>query len=361
MISSEVQRTLVKSPPELWSELSDETALARHLGEFGEVRITRRTPEERIEWEAPQARGSIHLKPSGWGTRVTLTLERADTPSDAPAPPAIAPEPTAASGPAPAPQSDPPPAPEPQASAPEPQAAAPEPNASAPEQEPAPEVQDTPAPAAEPPAQISMPEQRPEADAERQLDAERDEATTSAAALAPASRRGFFKRLLDRWRAELGPINGALPVNGALPIPREQRQVVGEDIADASAARASASAAGPLESKTTDAPTTARPPGEGAEPQPTPTADAIGQALGTPPSDGASPLALPSPRTDTAEQHDEKATPADTTTPAPAPAPADISTELRAAEEAATDGDTLALRAVLDSLGSAHHRPFSRA
>ena len=52
MISSEVQRTLVKSPPELWAELSDPAALARHLGELGEIRITRTEPEKIVEWEA---------------------------------------------------------------------------------------------------------------------------------------------------------------------------------------------------------------------------------------------------------------------------------------------------------------------
>src|SRR5438132_1197186 len=46
MITSEVQRTLVKSPPELWAELSDPTSLARHLGELGEIRITRVDPEQ---------------------------------------------------------------------------------------------------------------------------------------------------------------------------------------------------------------------------------------------------------------------------------------------------------------------------
>ena len=35
MITSEVQRTLVKSPPELWTELSDPESLARHLAELG--------------------------------------------------------------------------------------------------------------------------------------------------------------------------------------------------------------------------------------------------------------------------------------------------------------------------------------
>jgi hypothetical protein len=76
MISSEVQRTLVKSPPELWAEISDPEALARHLGEFGEIRITRVHPEQKVEWEAPEASGSIVIKPSGWGTKVKLTVTR---------------------------------------------------------------------------------------------------------------------------------------------------------------------------------------------------------------------------------------------------------------------------------------------
>ena len=80
MITSEVQRTLVKSPPELWAELSDPAFLARHLGELGEIRITRVDPEERVEWEATGASGSVAIKPSGWGTRVTLTVQH-----DAPA------------------------------------------------------------------------------------------------------------------------------------------------------------------------------------------------------------------------------------------------------------------------------------
>jgi hypothetical protein len=76
MICSEVQRTLVKSPPELWAEISDPEALARHLGEFGEIRITRVQPEQKVEWEAPTASGSIVIKPSGWGTKVKLTVTR---------------------------------------------------------------------------------------------------------------------------------------------------------------------------------------------------------------------------------------------------------------------------------------------
>jgi hypothetical protein len=76
MISSEVQRTLVKSPPELWAELSDPALLARHLGELGEIRITRVEPEQTVEWEAENTSGTVQIKPSGWGTRVTLTVTR---------------------------------------------------------------------------------------------------------------------------------------------------------------------------------------------------------------------------------------------------------------------------------------------
>src|SRR5262245_54265389 len=68
----EAKRTLVKSPPELWAELSDVAALARHLGEFGEIRITRTEPESVVEWEGDLASGSVRIEPSGWGTKVTL-------------------------------------------------------------------------------------------------------------------------------------------------------------------------------------------------------------------------------------------------------------------------------------------------
>jgi hypothetical protein len=92
----EAKRTLVKSPPELWAELSDMSALARHLGEFGEIRITRTEPESVVEWEGDLASGSVRLEPSGWGTKVTLTALPVvtDPPPPAPLPePEPAPEP----------------------------------------------------------------------------------------------------------------------------------------------------------------------------------------------------------------------------------------------------------------------------
>ena len=82
----EVQRTLVKSPPELWTELSDPESLARHLGELGEITITRTEPENLVEWEAEGTTGTVEIAPSGWGTRVTLTVLR--EPADRQAPPA---------------------------------------------------------------------------------------------------------------------------------------------------------------------------------------------------------------------------------------------------------------------------------
>jgi hypothetical protein len=66
------KRTLVKSPPELWSELSEVERLARHLGAFGEIRITRLEPEHTVAWEGEAASGTVMIEPSGWGTKVTL-------------------------------------------------------------------------------------------------------------------------------------------------------------------------------------------------------------------------------------------------------------------------------------------------
>src|SRR5512133_2275553 len=108
------QRTLVKSPPELWAEVSDVEALARHLGEFGEIRITRLDPETTVAWEGDRACGTVALEPAGWGTKVTITAKLAEEP--APEPVAAEPEPE-------------PTAPGAEAAAAEPEAADPEPEA----------------------------------------------------------------------------------------------------------------------------------------------------------------------------------------------------------------------------------------
>src|SRR3982750_1348953 len=89
----EAHRRLVKSPPELWAELRDVEALARHLGEFGEIRITRTDPETTVAWEGEHARGTVSIESSGWGTKVRLTAEpiRTEAPvavAEEPGPPA---------------------------------------------------------------------------------------------------------------------------------------------------------------------------------------------------------------------------------------------------------------------------------
>jgi hypothetical protein len=71
-------RTLVKSPPELWAECSDAASLARHLDQFGEIRITRLEPETAVAWEGERARGTVRIEPSGWGTKVILTAVAAE-------------------------------------------------------------------------------------------------------------------------------------------------------------------------------------------------------------------------------------------------------------------------------------------
>ena len=70
-----VNRTLVKSPPELWNEVSEVESLAQHLGEFGEIAISRLYPEHTVAWEGEHARGTVELEESGWGTKVTLSAD----------------------------------------------------------------------------------------------------------------------------------------------------------------------------------------------------------------------------------------------------------------------------------------------
>src|SRR5215211_3967004 len=69
------KRTLVKSPPELWEELSEVDGLAKHFGAFGEIKITKLEPEHTVAWEGEHASGTVSIEPSGWGTKVTLHAE----------------------------------------------------------------------------------------------------------------------------------------------------------------------------------------------------------------------------------------------------------------------------------------------
>ena len=80
------QRTLVKSPPELWSEVSEVASLAKHLGELGEIAITKVEPETTVAWEGELISGTVELEQSGWGTKVTFhaTVPEPDPPEPDP-------------------------------------------------------------------------------------------------------------------------------------------------------------------------------------------------------------------------------------------------------------------------------------
>jgi hypothetical protein len=128
MPAIQASRRLVKSPPELWAEVSDAASLARHLGEVGEIRITRLEPETTVAWEGETASGTVALAPAGWGTSVTLTAEPiAGAEPEPTSEVAPEPEPAAAAEPEPAAATEPEPA-EPVAPEPDPAATA-EPNA----------------------------------------------------------------------------------------------------------------------------------------------------------------------------------------------------------------------------------------
>jgi hypothetical protein len=130
------KRTLVKSPPELWEELSEVERLAKHFGAFGEIKITKLEPEHTVAWEGEHASGTVSIEPSGWGTKVTLHAELPEVEEESvaeepePEPVAEEPEPEAVAE-EPEPITEEPVAeePEPVVEAPEPVAEAEEPEA----------------------------------------------------------------------------------------------------------------------------------------------------------------------------------------------------------------------------------------
>ena len=270
MTIHEASRTLLKSPPELWTECSDASSLSRHLDQFGEIKITRLEPETAVAWEGENVSGTVKLEPSGWGTRVILTAEEID--------PVIEAEPEADAEPQPA-------------SAPEP-AVIELPVASAPPPEPE--------PAAAPPAEPE-PAAKPEPSAEPELAAD----PSSGSQPDSGSKPGFFARLFGGKRKFAWP--QVEPV-----ITAETR--VGE-VAPEPVVRAKPEP-------------TAEPAPEAREPAPEPDEPAPERAEPAPEPAGPAPE------------------PAE---PAPEPAGPGPGATIRALTEA------------LESLGMAHHRPFSRS
>jgi hypothetical protein len=276
-VSTEVHRTLVKSPPELWAELSDPAALARHLGELGEIRITSVEPETKVEWESEGLSGVVQLKQSGWGTRVTLSVTRAASTDAAPE------QPEAAE-----------PAPEPQALAEPAISTQPEP---APETDPEPTAPAEPGPvgAAEPESVAPEPETANEGpDTEPDTRVESEAVAEPAPEPTPEPKLGFFARLFGRRKVR---------------------------------------AAAALES---EANATAEPAVE---------ADAAAEA---------------EPETLVEPEIVAMAAPEPIYPDPPAEPKLDLAAELGAVEAQMAADTTELLTGVLDRLGAAHHRPFSR-
>lgn len=289
MISAEVQRTLVKSPPELWAELSDEDALARHLGALGEIKITTTKPEQTVEWEAEAAHGKVELKPSGWGTKVTLSVTR-EAPveaRDALRAEQVEERPLTGEG---------------------------EP-ASAAMAKPAPEAVAGPAPEAiAGPAPEAVAEPAPEAGMAAPLSPEEDVAAPTTEK--PSSwRRGFFARLFHR-RSVGATVDMTMRSTAKKPGMHGQADAAEQP----EASKAPAAVEEPM-----------------ATDEPTATAEVAEQP----------PAAEQPPTTEHA--------------PDPEPSSADLAAELAAVEEEIAQQTTELLNGVLDRLGAAHHRPFSRA
>jgi hypothetical protein len=333
MISSEVQRTLVKSPPELWAELSDSSALARHLGELGDIRITHLEPETAVEWEAEDASGTVLLKPSGWGTKVTLTVNRelaepAPKVAEAESPAAVEPashEPAAEEpaelisiahvDPKPVPQAH---------------------RAPSLHIEPEPE----PTPGGEPMSGMK-PEPEPTVGAEHgdSPAVSTEAAVDSEPARQPELRRGFFSRLFRRRETET-PVDASLErVVASVEAPPELAASV-EYLSEPPWAIATPHApCEPAKSLEQDSEAHEFAPAinasEGHE-----SATHLESVTHVEPSPHVEPVAH-------GDSEDEQ--------------PTDISAELRAAEEATVEQVTAMLTGVLDRLGAAHHRPFSRS
>ena len=341
MISSEVQRTLVKSPPELWTELSDPASLARHLGALGEIRITRAEAEKRVDWEAERTTGSIVIKPSGWGTKVTLSVERELVLAEAEAEAAARPDAEAAAAEAIEAETRP-----------------------VDQAEPAPDggldadgeahgemgPQAGPEPGAGVEAQAGVEAEVPAAH-ENEITAEApaapDTATSEPAMeTVPATEphRGFFARLFGRHRR-----SAEQQAADELSAPSASANYDAELITDGAlsepdpepASRRPDSAIESLQARFAPEPLAEATPEPAAQtPEPRVAPDGHETPAEEPEADAVEPTVVEEPAVATA---------------------ADLAAELEAAEEVAAEEVTAVLTAVLDCLGAAHHRPFSRA
>lgn len=311
MVSTEVKRTIVKSPPELWEQVSDQETLMRHLGEFGEIRITRSEPEKIVEWETDQAHGKVQMKPSGWGTQVLLSVTRELPEKD----PTQAKEQPLAEGLTPTPQEE---EFKPAEELAEPQRV--EPALATEKQTPT----DALVSATEPTSQAEATDVETQAEVSEasasvaespSAQLEQAEASISAE---QAPRRGFFARLFKRRRDQdtQDPADASQPtdlVGGQPTGPVEQAVTENEN---------------PILQEQT----------------PIENAAQAGQT-----------------RTDCGEQErDQQEDPVEEAATETAEEDLDLAAELAQAEELLSEQTAVVLTSMLDRLGAAHHRPFSR-
>ncbi len=272
------ERRLVKSPPELWAELSEPERLAKHLGAFGEIRITKVEPESSVDWEGEHASGSVWIDPSGWGTKVRLKAMLPEPPAGEPAPA----EPVTDSAAAPP---------------------APKPPGVEPEAEPAPEPEAEPAPEA-----VAEPAPRPQNEPAPVEHASPEAPEANPGPPGRPSRRGLFARWIRAYRGR----RDAAPQRDPEPDPK------------------------PALTEPEPSPVEVDP--DPAEPAPAPVAEEqVPSEPESTPEPDSEPKSEPTPEAE-AESEPE-------------------------AEPSGIDPETaqVVLDEVLDNLGAAHHRPFSRA
>ncbi len=337
------KRTLVKSPPELWTELSEADGLARHLGELGDIRITKVEPEKTVAWEGEHASGTVEIEASGWGTKVTLTAavtERAPRePQSMAEPPAdVEPVAKADSQPAPSAEAEAAIAQEERATEPTPAGDA---EATVSEPEPAAEAAATATEAeapmapwlSDPAPPLPVSESRPEPAAARW--------EPPRTAPPPArERRGFLSRLLGRRSRSKA---AAVRAPGPTSVKRQPPRAWQEPAWHTQTQPAPEPAPPPPPPKTEGKPTAV---GPGANPEVT-----------AEPGPARLPVATPEPL----QAHPKPASSVVVPRGEPAPQSPQVEDAEPRTEPALDHGKVLAvLEGALDSLGSAHHRPFSR-
>jgi hypothetical protein len=362
------KRTLVKSPPELWEELSEVERLAKHLGAFGEIRITKLEPGHTVAWEGEHASGTVSIEPSGWGTKVTLTAElaaAAEPGSDDPG--GAEPEeqagnleladveleePAAARGP--------------DDVEPQQKAAAPKPGAVEPQQAATLEPDDV-----EPQSLQPVEQAGDELDAWTPDEPDAPDAGESAEERPARRRRGFWAWLFRPRRAEQHPAEESSGAPPAEPEPEEPASVAPsaepepdpEEWVPEAAQPEPVSEAPPAEPEPEpDEPTLEAPPTEPEPDEP---------VMEAPPSEHEpdepimeAPPIEPEPDAPIMEAppiEPEPDEPASDAPPAQEPEPdGDAAEDLHPAGRLDLESAQAVLHETLDALGSAHHRPFSR-